>query len=638
VSSDSFGAAPFDTEMRSTAFDLSGWLPSDELTLNYLANYQNYAGYDYLDLDISADGGYTWTNLLSWNEDHGGLRGLPGEAVSVDLSPYAGLSGLKLRWRYYDPNTGDDYDWYAQVDELSLSCVPQPVIEVAPDNLSSSQLPNQIQSQALSVSNVGRAELVWSIDEAATPTIVQEPTPSALDARQAPAQAGYSSALYAPSPNATLLDEGFEGGAVPPEGWTQVISNTYETWHIRAGGAHDGSYTAEILYDYAQDEWLVGPEMVLTEATLSLWSYGSLYWCRDTYDNCDLNVWLVVGDVGGGDDVFVGRADDDWTGTWVWSQSVFDLTPLLPAAPVRLGFQYSGDDGAQVLLDDIVLDGTTGLAECIAPVDMPWLSLSSYSGTTLPGESTALDVTFDSTGLPAGSYTGNLCVNSNDPATPLMAIPVELTVEPGVMTSVGLCTFDYDSQTEAHDFKLLFTPKWFKYKLSGSKPSQFSYNVFYVGDGLTTTIQVTVPYPFITQGVKPVRVYDDVVTYVNWKGQTCFYPWHRIASYRTRVSLGDHVDTDGDGKPDSYNLVLTDVPVNDGFVFVKIHMDYGLERTRDRYLKVSNPDGTNDAVDPDSGEVIIADRTPHNFWVQFSDTPLDGGAIVNINRFTSCKR
>jgi hypothetical protein len=378
--------------------------------------------------------------------------------------------------------------------------------------------------------------------------------------------------------------------------------------------------------------------MVLTEATLSLWSYGSLYWCRDTYDNCDLNVWLVVGDVGGGDDVFVGRADDDWTGTWVWSQSVFDLTPLLPAAPVRLGFQYSGDDGAQVLLDDIVLDGTTGLAECIAPVDMPWLSLSSYSGTTLPGESTALDVTFDSTGLPAGSYTGNLCVNSNDPATPLMAIPVELTVEPGVMTSVGLCTFDYDSQTEAHDFKLLFTPKWFKYKLSGSKPSQFSYNVFYVGDGLTTTIQVTVPYPFITQGVKPVRVYDDVVTYVNWKGQTCFYPWHRIASYRTRVSLGDHVDTDGDGKPDSYNLVLTDVPVNDGFVFVKIHMDYGLERTRDRYLKVSNPDGTNDAVDPDSGEVIIADRTPHNFWVQFSDTPLDGGAIVNINRFTSCKR
>ena len=81
---------------------------------------------DFLDLDISTDGGATWTNLLSWNEDHhpNGLRTAPGEAVNIDLSAYANMSGLILRWHYYDPTgpaTSDD--WYAQIDDVSLSCV-----------------------------------------------------------------------------------------------------------------------------------------------------------------------------------------------------------------------------------------------------------------------------------------------------------------------------------------------------------------------------------------------------------------------------------------------------------------------------------------------------------------------------------
>ena len=58
---------------------------------------------------------------MSWNEDHGGFRAPPGEAVTVDLSPYLGMSNLILRWHYYDPNSGD-WDWYAQVDEVGVTC------------------------------------------------------------------------------------------------------------------------------------------------------------------------------------------------------------------------------------------------------------------------------------------------------------------------------------------------------------------------------------------------------------------------------------------------------------------------------------------------------------------------------------
>lgn len=157
-----------------------------------------------------------------------------------------------------------------------------------------------------------------------------------------------------------VLVEGFEDGLIPPPGWTQAILNTSyptTTWSILTGTVYSGNYAAQVLYDpklAPQDEWLISQPFSLTNAVLTFWSMGSLYWCRDNRDNCDLDVWLVVGpNIGDGDDIYVGRADDDWTATFTWSESTFDLSSLLPGEPVRLGFQYSGQDGAQVGLDAI---------------------------------------------------------------------------------------------------------------------------------------------------------------------------------------------------------------------------------------------------------------------------------------------
>ena len=61
--------------------------------------------------------------------------------------------------------------------------------------------------------------------------------------------------------------------------------------------------------------------------------------------------------------------------------------------------------------------------------DIPWLSVNPTNGVTLPGDTTPVDVTFDSTGLNPGFYQGALCVFSNDPQTPLVIVPVDLTVE-----------------------------------------------------------------------------------------------------------------------------------------------------------------------------------------------------------------
>jgi cysteine-rich repeat protein len=125
ANSDASAFVEFDTELHSNSFSLAGWTGA---TLEYLVDYQNLSNLDFLDLDISTDGGSSWTNLLSWNEDHpvGGLFTTTGEAVSVDLTHYAGETNVKLRWHYFDPNSGD-WDWYAQIDDVSLSCdnVPQ---------------------------------------------------------------------------------------------------------------------------------------------------------------------------------------------------------------------------------------------------------------------------------------------------------------------------------------------------------------------------------------------------------------------------------------------------------------------------------------------------------------------------------
>jgi hypothetical protein len=159
-----------------------------------------------------------------------------------------------------------------------------------------------------------------------------------------------------------LLTEGFEDSVVPPADWTVIQTNPDETWTILAVNPHTGSYAANVASDpaaAAQDEVLLTPQLPMGWTTnLDFYSRGSLYWCRDWFDNCDLEVWIVVDDWDGGavDDIYVGNADDDWTGDSVWSRTSIDLTPLLPALRVRLGFRYVGLTGAQIALDDIEIE------------------------------------------------------------------------------------------------------------------------------------------------------------------------------------------------------------------------------------------------------------------------------------------
>ena len=108
--SDAAGNLPLDTELITESYDFCG---ATGAGLNLQLYYENYANWDFLDIDVSMDGGASWDTILSWNEDHG------AEDVSLDLSAYDGMPSVMIRAHYYCP--GCEWVWYVQVDNFELT-------------------------------------------------------------------------------------------------------------------------------------------------------------------------------------------------------------------------------------------------------------------------------------------------------------------------------------------------------------------------------------------------------------------------------------------------------------------------------------------------------------------------------------
>ena len=70
----------------------------------------------------------------------------------------------------------------------------------------------------------------------------------------------------------------------------------------------------------------------------------------------------------------------------------------------------------------------TGTGSCSG--DLPWASVAPAAGVTAPSATSSPTVTLNSAGLvPGGVYSGGLCVQSNDPDSPTVLVPLTLTVD-----------------------------------------------------------------------------------------------------------------------------------------------------------------------------------------------------------------
>ena len=101
------GAPPYDTELVTDLIDVTG---QHFLTLNFNGRYRDVgAGNDTFGVDMWD--GSSWVNLLTWDSNH------DGQPVSLNAT-VAGLSSTQFRFTY----SGNGFDWYAQVDDVALSC------------------------------------------------------------------------------------------------------------------------------------------------------------------------------------------------------------------------------------------------------------------------------------------------------------------------------------------------------------------------------------------------------------------------------------------------------------------------------------------------------------------------------------
>jgi hypothetical protein len=224
---------------------------------------------------------------------------------------------------------------------------------------------------------------------------------------------------------------------------------------------------------------------------------------------------------------------------------------------------------------------------------------------------------FDVTSCP---WTIFRTFTATDACTNKATCEQKITCTPNVqiyVTDSALCTYDRDPSTECRDFRLIFSTKG----LTASNPGQTYFNVYYQGTpGTEVTINLIIPYPYVTQGARPIHAYDDV-TFTGELPELCLTPGNEIYSGTNQITLadytGDHTYVPND---DTVTIPVTLTVPATGFIYLNIHLDYGLKKGPTIYTK----DDNNSAV---GGGMTILDHGTYTFCID--DDLCD--SICNIN-------
>jgi hypothetical protein len=491
--SGSDGSADF---LYTNILDLSGYATA---SLDFWYHFNGAFGHAAGGVDVSGDGGTTWDGELILP------TGPVWQQYSLNLDAYAGNDNVQVRF-----HSNDGGFWAAGygIDGVSLTCVG-PNIDVNPLSLSSSQPSNTTVVQTLSIDNTGNEPLNWSIFEepAVLPPMANRPgyAPGARAQDYGPSGSAAPQPAAAPLgdwrwPSAVLYDNGpiINSPGTGPGGADESIARDVTVGLVSRGFNHSVSGNFRVADDFTVPAggWDIG------NITFVPYMGASPPLSPSPISGVNLRIWDGSPDDAGSTVVFGDTTTNRLVSTEFAniyrrlesepadaSRRVFvavaSVNTFLPAGTYWLDWQVDGDiaysgpwappvtiDGQTSTGNALQWTGTlwqavidTGLSTplglpfiiesslCANPADIPWASVNPAGGTTAPGGSTSVDVTFDSTGLYAGSYSGNLCVTSDDPdpgpgnGTDLVVVPLELAVEADpaielvktVGTAAGVC-------------------------------------------------------------------------------------------------------------------------------------------------------------------------------------------------------
>jgi hypothetical protein len=372
------------------------------------------------------------TNSVAYNDDFGGT--LQSQITGTGL----GAGWIDVVVTTFDNGTTGTYTMQVS----SQSCLGEiPDMDLSPLSLAATQAPDTTTQQQLTIANVGEGSLEWTIAEegAAVPTRPGQGSGSGSPLRLGtPAPATRSAAELGKLLEAALADVvqdgGFEAGSPNPF-WTEASTN-FGTPLCDLDGCGTGTGTGPLTGDWwawfggvaAAEAGSVSQSVTIPAggaATLSFWV--EQFVCSGAAaDYLEVNI--------DGTQLWQTTGADPACGVLGYRQITLDVSAYADGGAHTLEFN-SEIFGTPSLTNFFVDDVTLEAGPCQQAVDIPWLSVAPANGSTASGASTQVDVTFDSTGLAPGTYSGNLCVDSNDPdpgpgnGTDLVVVPVQLTVE-----------------------------------------------------------------------------------------------------------------------------------------------------------------------------------------------------------------
>ncbi len=176
-----------------------------------------------------------------------------------------------------------------------------------------------------------------------------------------------------------ILSQDFEDGTFPPSGWTVTQTNVDETWQLEEENTLNGAGSAHVAYSVdPQDERLTSPSFSLVGQTTAFLSFNvalSYYWAVDPNDNYDVTAEVST--------------DGGTTWTSVWSEVdlgefasfdpyfiTVDLAAYVGNPDVRVSFHYVGADGADLLVDDVMVSAE----EPALPFPSPYCNVDDAIG------------------------------------------------------------------------------------------------------------------------------------------------------------------------------------------------------------------------------------------------------------------
>ena len=386
--------------------------------------------------------------------------------------------GLALRIEAVTPQMAVD-------DDTATVNLSDPDINVTPASMVSSLLIGTTQTQVLSIGNTGAANLDWTLNEAQPNEAVYPPMASPAGPGDVTVAAEIHGEVpvdktpdwIAPSvawdgPELVLYDNGplvthpggGAGGADASALQTALGMTTYGFGaQLTAGNrvADDftitqGNWTIETISFFTYQTGS-STTSTITGLNLQIWdgppnAGGTVVWGNTTTNVMTSTTWTNIYrvlDTTMSDSTrpimaVVAAVNTTLSAGTYWLDWQFDGTlssgPWQPPITI-LGQTTTGDalqytttgwaaisDGGTLTPQGLpfIVEGTS--SNCYMPEDIPWLSASPTAGTTAPGGTIPVDVTFDATATPIGTYEALLCAFSNDPDEPLVEVPVTMEV------------------------------------------------------------------------------------------------------------------------------------------------------------------------------------------------------------------